>query len=354
MLITDCIVWLINNFYSLTADLILTSLSSADLILTFNHPSSPHSCRDCPEETALPAAQPLAPLPLSRGHQGRSSPSEATQKTTIAPIPPSAEQRSRERPAAPPGFAPCNLHPPPSTADSARPHPREPPKQLNSDLHIAEWPDLCPQHKHSVNSGRPSQPPISAHHTSRVPPGFNTNHLPVSHMQAVPCKEECPPGNLPTKEVQARTATLIQEAKSRAAEEEKLVSQVRRVLGYDRNKFHRFKTLSGWYRNSEISVHEYAGHCTQLLGATVWQDLGPRLARVLPDRSKRKELLGLFGSASSSTGNSLSEVTSHAWNDGGGGVGGRGPWLNEKEYPSLVSSAHLPDPPRPSRAWVPV
>ena len=81
---------------------------------------------------------------------------------------------------------------------------------------------------------------------------------------------------------------------SRKAMESKVVEKVRNVLGRDKSKFTQFKTLSGWYRSGAITVHEYSTQCSALLGSN-WKEIGPQVAAVFPEQSKKDELDHLFG-----------------------------------------------------------
>lgn len=74
------------------------------------------------------------------------------------------------------------------------------------------------------------------------------------------------------------------------ATERQVISKVREILG---DKFSTFKTLSGWFRNEEISVQEYNKQCLELFGPS-WKELGPEIAMVLPVEEKQKELLSMF------------------------------------------------------------
>lgn len=73
--------------------------------------------------------------------------------------------------------------------------------------------------------------------------------------------------------------------------EERVIEQVREALDYDREKFNYFRNLSGWYRNSEITVQEYVVRCRQLFGESTWMKVGPQLAQVMPIEGKRNELI---------------------------------------------------------------
>lgn len=81
---------------------------------------------------------------------------------------------------------------------------------------------------------------------------------------------------------------------SRKAMESKVVEKVQIALGKNKSKFTQFKTLSGWYRSGEITVHEYSSQCSALLGNN-WKEIGPQVAAVFPEQSKKNELEHLFG-----------------------------------------------------------
>lgn len=131
-----------------------------------------------------------------------------------------------------------------------------------------------------------------------------------------------------------------------------VIKNVRRVLDNDQAKFMQFKTLSGWYRNSEISAAEYVKQCSELFGDT-WSDVGPQIAHVMPIEEKRRELLSLFdcpaaldGGAKKKRKGKGSKVSAAyggggalQWPRGGGGGGGTYPMLSEDDYPSLRSAA---------------
>ena len=70
-----------------------------------------------------------------------------------------------------------------------------------------------------------------------------------------------------------------------------VINTVREALNHDREKFNHFRNLSGWYRNSEITVQEYVTCCQELFGELKWSQIGPQLAQVMPIQSKRNELL---------------------------------------------------------------
>ena len=284
---------------------------------------------------------PRNPSPSEAPHRGRSSPGEADQGNSPAP---ETKRDGEGRKPAPPGFRGTARQSLP-LRDADKPPPKDP-TELNFDFHVDEWPDLDPCS--NTSTGNTARPPISAHSITRIPPGFQANQLPVGFSQAMPRKKALPlAGTRATKSTGLGTAPE-RDAPSRLVERE-LISQVRQMLGYDREKFHQFKALSGWYRNSEISAAEYGRLCEDLLGMGAWHVIGPRLAWALPDKTKRRELLALLPPDATSAAKPASGRGS-AW---GGGAGGRGSQLDDAEYPSLVAAAHQPDPPRHAHPWVP-
>ena len=144
--------------------------------------------------------------------------------------------------------------------------------------------------------------------------------------------------------------------------EAEIIAKVRRMLEYDNVKFSEFKTLSGWYKNNEISVQEYAAQCYPLFGEA-WQEIGPQLARVLPVQSKQRELMALFRATRASdnipVGRRAKSKKSKArmapppglekpWVSGrpSSKVGLHSFMLSEDEYPTLSAAAKQPDPPK--------
>lgn len=76
-----------------------------------------------------------------------------------------------------------------------------------------------------------------------------------------------------------------------------VTENIRSGLGYDNSTLTQLKTLSGWFKNSEDTVQEYAAHCSVLFG-TAWQKIIPQVAELLPKQTRKDELLSLFQSQS--------------------------------------------------------
>lgn len=77
----------------------------------------------------------------------------------------------------------------------------------------------------------------------------------------------------------------------RVVTEGSVINMVRDALGHNREKFNYFRNLSGWYRNSEITVQDYVRRCQELFGDLKWMLIGPQLAQVMPIEGKRNELI---------------------------------------------------------------
>lgn len=116
--------------------------------------------------------------------------------------------------------------------------------------------------------------------SSSIPPGFVWQQIKQDHiyMSAAPAYTS------------AVGSTDLSQQSTRN-KEESVINQVREALEYDREKFNHFRNLSGWYRNSEITVQEYVMHCRQLFGESTWMKVGPQLAQVMPIEGKRNELI---------------------------------------------------------------
>ena len=94
------------------------------------------------------------------------------------------------------------------------------------------------------------------------------------------------------------------------SKEEYVIGQVRQALNYDREKFNLFRNLSGWYRNSEITVQEYVRRCRILFGEGMWMAVGPQLAEVMPIEGKRNELVQNLSPVSGLSSSALTNLPS--------------------------------------------
>lgn len=119
---------------------------------------------------------------------------------------------------------------------------------------------------------------------SSIPPGFVTPQWQEIQQDSIYRSVSSNP-------TYTATASGMVPPQSSKNKEESVVSQVREALNYDREKFNHFRNLSGWYRNSEITVQEYVLRCRQLFGEGKWMMVGPQLAQVMPIEGKRNELV---------------------------------------------------------------
>jgi hypothetical protein len=134
-----------------------------------------------------------------------------------------------------------------------------------------------------------------------VPPGFVTSEWESIHKDSI--YKTPPSSNLPVHE---RVANGVDMRFPQVVTEGSVINQVRQALDNDRERFNYFRNLSGWYRNSEITVQEYVRRCRELFGDLKWMLIGHQLAQVMPIEGKRNELLqnvyvGQFRSPMTST-----------------------------------------------------
>ena len=131
---------------------------------------------------------------------------------------------------------------------------------------------------------------------------------------------------------------------SRKQVETKVVERIRAVL--DKSQFTEFKTLSGWYRNNQISAVEYMNQCSNLFGPK-WEEIGPKVATVFPEESKQIELSGYFSrpSPSATVRNGKSKkkakvtTTTSVWSSGGRLLTQGA--LSDADYPSLATASSV-------------
>ncbi len=247
---------------------------------------------------------------------------------------------------------------------------------------VSEWPDLSGNAP--VNPTPSKQPPRYAYATSGiyVPPGFtavssagqapptrqgvqsrpsglshpdsrgrNPPKLISGQISGFPPLSNGPSPNLPLPTM--LPVATVTDGKAREAE---VINNVRAILSHDRGKFSQFKTLSGWFTNNEITVEEYARQCYTLMGEA-WNEIGPQLASVIPDKSKQKELSNFFKAEleqsypqkKSTKRSKPGRRQTSAWR---GASGYKEVQLSEEEYPSLGSMAPAKRaPPGMSNPW---
>ena len=150
-----------------------------------------------------------------------------------------------------------------------------------------------------------------------------------------------------------------------------IFAEIRQALGYDREKFREFQTLSGWYRKGGVSIGQYNSQCEDLFGGH-WFVIGPQLAKIMPPGQSKENLIAYFTPQISDRGGAgVGVQRSHkkktkkhkpkqdeeAWVTVGA-VAGRQPSasgkrkqrqaaFSEEEYPSLATAAKLPPQSKP-------
>ncbi len=114
-----------------------------------------------------------------------------------------------------------------------------------------------------------------------------------------------------------------------------VVEAIRSIL--DKVKFTKFKTLSGWYRNNEITANEYMIQCSALFGPQ-WEEYGPKVASVFPEEIKQLELMALVHPSTAPAKNPKSKKKTkervNVWSSQG--VRAARGMLSDVEYPSLA------------------
>ena len=159
------------------------------------------------------------------------------------------------------------------------------------------------------------------------------------------------------------STTLSIEPCTKRSKQSQVIEKVRKSLDYNKDGFTRFKTLMGWYKNSEISVEEFKAQSLVLFGSNQWREIGPELAEMMPNTEKKNELLSSFGVRSGMAKNVAATKSRKRVSASVPSVWGAGPvapvrtnnynamssaLLNQEEYPTLGSSMHqrkpLPQP----------
>ena len=271
------------------------------------------------------------------------------------------QDTGKQKASRPPGFETINV---PAIGVSA-----------GSDGGESEWPDLTALTAGDKLLVHTSARQPAANIGDTVPPGFSsvtqmnkkglnsssrsrpnpqyqplpTPNMGMGHDVTVPSNP--PPGFAYGAPALPNQPAPVQDARNVKALESEVIARVRRALNYDKSKFTQFMTISGWYRNSEVTVHEYASQCYHLFGET-WNEIGPQLAQVLPVKSKRRELMSLFSRAGTVSGLKSKKVSADpqsVWQKTRNGE--RVTSLNESDYPSLSAAAKQPDPSKAPQLW---
>ena len=89
-------------------------------------------------------------------------------------------------------------------------------------------------------------------------------------------------------------STSTTDVSVKKSKQSQMIEKVRKAFDYDKEKFTRFKTLMGWYKNGEITVAEFKAQSSLLFG-NKWREIGPEIAEMMPNHEKKNELLSSFG-----------------------------------------------------------
>ena len=145
----------------------------------------------------------------------------------------------------------------------------------------------------STNNNFPTAPversraSLSAAVASSIPPGFVNPQWQLIQQDSI--YKSSSSSNLPL--CRATTGNMGSAILQQGVTEGSVINLVREALNNDRERYNYFRNLSGWYRNSEITVQEYVLRCRELFGDLQWRTIGPKLAQVMPIEGKRNELL---------------------------------------------------------------
>lgn len=263
------------------------------------------------------------------------------------------------------------------------------------ELRNEKWPLLSAAHEHDTvrnqsgvviaekqaskgtenNAGNSSSPPVTP------PPGYAKIIRPTKTTSSAVTKPSKKPGGVAALSSKAfpplpsdSEASLSGAAPStKSSGGSKVFEDIRKALDYNKEKFKAFQTLSGWFRGGEIPLTEYNTRCELLFGPR-WAEIGPLIAKAMPQGEKREELIVLFGGRATSSKQKSKKSskakkkssTPSAWTGGGSGGNveeqswttqkGRGRSSHavfEEEYPSLSAASKLPaQPPKTNNnAW---
>lgn len=218
-----------------------------------------------------------------------------------------------------------------------------------------------------VESSVPITPPPGyARHPPNPPPAAakrNPEKEAFEHLAPATKSENSAFPPLPPK---TKSSSSVLPLSSKSVGGSKVFEDIRKALDYDTAKFKDFQSNSGWFRSGVLSIKEYDAQCKELFGPR-WVEIGPLIAKVMPQGKKRDELVGMFASRGVAVGapeklttrrakkSKQTKQVPNAWlgeGEGGGGVEGgasgganrrvvnRG--VSEDEYPSLSVASKLP------------
>ncbi|CAI8020793.1 E3 ubiquitin-protein ligase ZNF598 [Geodia barretti] len=193
-----------------------------------------------------------------------------------------------------PDLLALNISPPEDDSKQAPTPKIQPPRGSYNPLEPSNFPPLSFSIVSTANNNyATSAPPaqrsrasLSAAVASNIPPGFVSPQWQLIQQDSI--YKSPSSSNLP---VQGTAGSVGSGALQQGVTEGSVISMVREALGNDRERFNYFRNLSGWYRNSEITVQEYVLRCRELFGDYQWMLIGQKLAQVMPIECKRNELL---------------------------------------------------------------
>ena len=178
----------------------------------------------------------------------------------------------------------------------------------------------------------------------------------LSHQAFPPVGVDYSPLTMSTEPVSTSTTSSSSTAKKKIVSP--VILNIRQALGHDKDKFTQFKTLSGWYKSNEITIHEYAAQCSQLFGSS-WVKIGPQLAELMPEQVKKTELTSLFKNQPKGSKNGYTrQQPASVWvppvaPKNKNAVSLTSQVLSDKDYPTLSAAANQPSLQKsaPLNAW---
>ena len=208
-------------------------------------------------------------------------------------------------------------------------------------------PPVTPPPGYARTSHPPNPPPglVMGHIPNSKPPASTRDFPPLSSLKSDPPLPAAPP------------------PASKTVGGSKVFEEIRQALDYDKEKFKEFQSNSGWFRSGVLTIGEYDSFCKELFGPR-WQDIGPLIAKVMPQGKKREELVALFAQRGVKVGPpekmkmkkaKKGKTVPNAWSaeeakrgvsEGGASEGAN--WravrrgVSDEDYPSLSMASKLP------------
>ena len=223
-------------------------------------------------------------------------------------------------------------------------------------------------HKHLQNDS-PAHPPVLEEpcpsNSVTPPPGY-------ARVSQPPRKSKPKPSSTPSKVALSSHAFPPLPSETAAAPVvvaessggSKVFEDIRRALNYDTAKFKEFQTFSGWFRCGDMSIRDYNTQCLALFGTRWSSEIGPLVAKVMPQGEKREELRlmcsGNGAQQQKGKKKNKAKKPSNAWvrgreeerTQGEAAMGNQGVMSNglvsEEDYPSLSVASKLPQAKNPT------